>query len=78
MEEEKKKTEDDTPTSGIPLPPVMIPDLDEDELAMLPPIPGTFKMPVLQPGLSKQASFSMPLMTRLPSIGVRTKSQRET
>jgi hypothetical protein len=56
----------------------MIPDLDDEELAMLPPIPGTFKMPVLQPGLSKQASFGMPLMTRLPSIGVRTISQRET
>jgi hypothetical protein len=56
----------------------MIPDLDEEELAMLPPIPATFKMPMLQPGLSKQASFGMPLMTRLPSIGVRTKSQRET
>jgi hypothetical protein len=56
----------------------MIPDLDDEELAMLPPIPGTFKMPVLQPGLSKQTSFGMPLMTRLPSIGVRTISQRET
>jgi hypothetical protein len=56
----------------------MIPDLDDEELAMLPPIPGTFKMPVMQPGLSKQVSFGMPLMTRLPSIGVRTISQRET
>ena len=78
MEEEKKKESEITPTSSTAQPPVMIPDLDEDELAMLPPIPGTFKMPVLQPGLSKQASFGMPLMTRLPSIGVRTKSQRET
>lgn len=78
MEEEKKKESEITPTSGISQPPVMIPDLDEEELAMLPPIPATFKMPMLQPGLSKQASFGMPLMTRLPSIGVRTKSQRET
>lgn len=78
MEEEKKKESEITPTSTTAQPLVMIPDLEEEELAMLPPIPGTFKMPVLQPGLSKQASFGMPLMTRLPSIGVRTKSQRET
>ena len=78
LEEEKKKESEITPISSMPLTLVMIPDLDEDELAMLPPIPGTFKMPLLQPGLSKQASFGMPMMTRLPSIGVRTKSQRET